>query len=44
MFLDSGTPGMVLVVVRGDATLFRFYGETEKGNKPAPEACCGSIP
>ena len=37
MFLDSGAPGMVLVVVRGDATLFRFYGETEKGNKHAPD-------
>lgn len=37
MFLDSGAPGMVLVVVRGDATLFRFYGETEKGNKHASD-------
>lgn len=36
MFLDSGAPGMVLVVVRGDATLIRGYGETEKGNKHAP--------
>ena len=37
MFLDSAAPGMVLVIVRGDATLFRFYGETEKGNKHAPD-------
>ena len=37
MFLDSGAPGMVLVVVRGDATLFRFYGETERGNKKTPD-------
>lgn len=37
MFLDSGAPGMVLVVVRGDATLIRGYGETEKGNKHTPD-------
>lgn len=37
MFLDSGAPGMVLVVQRGDATLIRGYGETEKGNKHAPD-------
>jgi D-alanyl-D-alanine-carboxypeptidase/D-alanyl-D-alanine-endopeptidase len=37
MFHDSGAPGMVLVVVRGDATLMRFYGETEKGNKHTPD-------
>ncbi len=37
MFLDSGAPGMVLVVVRGDRTLVRGYGETEKGNKHAPD-------
>jgi D-alanyl-D-alanine-carboxypeptidase/D-alanyl-D-alanine-endopeptidase len=36
MFLDSGAPGMVFVVVRGDATLMRFYGETEKGNHRLP--------
>ena len=30
MFLDFGAPGMVLVVVRGDHTLVRGYGETEK--------------
>ena len=37
MFLNSGAPCMVLVVVRGDSTLFRFYGETEKGNKRPPD-------
>jgi D-alanyl-D-alanine-carboxypeptidase/D-alanyl-D-alanine-endopeptidase len=37
MFHDSGAPGMVLVVVRGDATLMRFYGETEKGNTHTPD-------
>jgi D-alanyl-D-alanine-carboxypeptidase/D-alanyl-D-alanine-endopeptidase len=37
MFHDSGAPGMVLVVVRGDATLMRFYGETEKGNHRLPD-------
>ena len=37
MFHDSGAPGMVLVVVRGDATLMRFYGETEKGNHHLPD-------
>ena len=37
MFLDSGAPGMVLVVVRGDSTLVRGYGETEKGNKHTPD-------
>ena len=37
MFLDFGAPGMVLVVVRGDRTLIRGYGETEKGNKHTPD-------
>jgi serine-type D-Ala-D-Ala carboxypeptidase/endopeptidase len=37
MFLDSGAPGMVLVVVRRDGALIRGYGETEKGNKHAPD-------
>ena len=36
-FAESGAPGMVLVVVRGDATLVRGYGETEKGNKHEPD-------
>jgi D-alanyl-D-alanine-carboxypeptidase/D-alanyl-D-alanine-endopeptidase len=37
MFLDSGAPGMVLVVLHGDGTLVRGYGETEKGNKHTPD-------
>jgi len=37
MFLDSGAPGMVLVIEHGDATLMRFYGETEKGNHRSPD-------
>jgi D-alanyl-D-alanine-carboxypeptidase/D-alanyl-D-alanine-endopeptidase len=37
IFLDTGAPGMVLVVVRGDQTLIRGYGETEKGNKQPPD-------
>jgi D-alanyl-D-alanine-carboxypeptidase/D-alanyl-D-alanine-endopeptidase len=37
MFLDSGAPGMVLVVVRGDGTLIRGYGETKKGNGRTPD-------
>ena len=36
-FLDSGAPGMVLVVVRGDRTLVRGYGETEQGNNHVPD-------
>ncbi len=37
MFHESGAPGMLLVVVRGDHTLVRGYGETERGNGRAPE-------
>jgi D-alanyl-D-alanine-carboxypeptidase/D-alanyl-D-alanine-endopeptidase len=37
MFLNSGAPGMVLVIVRGDQTLVRGYGETEPGNKHTPD-------
>ena len=37
MFHDSGAPGMVLVIERGDATLMRFYGETEKDNHRLPD-------
>ncbi|AWN42921.1 D-alanyl-D-alanine-carboxypeptidase/endopeptidase AmpH [Methylobacterium durans] len=37
MFLESGAPGMVLVVVRGDQVLIRGYGETEKGNGIKPD-------
>jgi D-alanyl-D-alanine-carboxypeptidase/D-alanyl-D-alanine-endopeptidase len=36
-FAESGAPGMILVVVRGNATLVHGYGETEKGNKHAPD-------
>ncbi len=38
MFLSSGAPGMVLVVVRGDASLVQGYGETAKGNGREPDA------
>jgi D-alanyl-D-alanine-carboxypeptidase/D-alanyl-D-alanine-endopeptidase len=31
MFIDSGAPGMVLVIVRGGHSLVLGYGETEKG-------------
>ncbi len=37
MFLESGAPGMVLVVVRGEDTIIRGYGETEKGNGRSPD-------
>jgi len=37
MFMTSGAPGMVLVVVRGDRSLVLGYGETEKGNKQTPD-------
>jgi serine-type D-Ala-D-Ala carboxypeptidase/endopeptidase len=36
MWLDSGAPGMVLVVVRGRDTLVQGYGETTKGNGQEP--------
>ena len=37
MFMNSGAPGMVLVVVHGGHSLVLGYGETEKGNKRAPD-------
>src|SRR6516165_5115830 len=37
MWLDSGAPGMVLVVVRGQETLVQGYGETTKGNGKEPD-------
>jgi D-alanyl-D-alanine-carboxypeptidase/D-alanyl-D-alanine-endopeptidase len=37
MFIDSGAPGMVLVIVRGDRQVVLGYGETEKGNKHTPD-------
>src|SRR5271165_912784 len=37
MFLDSGAPGMLLAVVRGDRSIIRAYGETERGNGKTPD-------
>ncbi len=37
MFVNSGAPGMVLVIVRGGRSLVLGYGETEKGNKHTPD-------
>jgi serine-type D-Ala-D-Ala carboxypeptidase/endopeptidase len=37
MFIDSGAPGMVLVVVRGQDTVIEGYGETTKGNGRKPD-------
>ena len=37
MFIDSGAPGMVLVVVRGQDTVIQGYGETTKGNGHEPD-------
>jgi D-alanyl-D-alanine-carboxypeptidase/D-alanyl-D-alanine-endopeptidase len=37
MFIESGAPGMVLVVVRGDHSVVLGYGETEKGNGHQPD-------
>src|ERR1700761_4227707 len=37
MFMESGAPGMVLVVEHNGATLIRGYGETEKGNNHEPD-------
>jgi serine-type D-Ala-D-Ala carboxypeptidase/endopeptidase len=37
MFVNSGAPGMVLVVVRGPDTVIRGYGETTKGNGHEPD-------
>lgn len=37
MFVNSGAPGMVLVIVRGDHSVVLGYGETEKGNKRTPD-------
>ena len=36
MFLESGAPGMVLVVVRGDDEIVRGFGETAPGSKQEP--------
>ena len=37
MFVNSGAPGMVLVILRGDRSLVLGYGETEKGNRRTPD-------
>ncbi|WP_036260167.1 D-alanyl-D-alanine-carboxypeptidase/endopeptidase AmpH [Methylocapsa aurea] len=37
MFMESGAPGMVLAIVRGDHSLVLGYGETKKGNKRKPD-------
>jgi D-alanyl-D-alanine-carboxypeptidase/D-alanyl-D-alanine-endopeptidase len=37
MWIDSGAPGMVLVVVRGQDTVVQGYGETTKGNGKEPD-------
>ena len=37
MFIDSGAPGMVLVVVRGQDVVIEGYGETVKGNGHEPD-------
>jgi len=36
LFLQSGSTGMVLVVVRGDEVFFRGYGETAPGSGQVP--------
>ncbi len=38
MWLESGAPGMVLAVVRGEDSIVAGYGETEKGNNREPDA------
>lgn len=38
MWLASGAPGMVLVVVRGRNSIVEGYGETAKGDKTEPTA------
>ena len=37
MFIDSGAPGMALVVVRGNDVVIEGHGETAKGNGKEPE-------
>jgi D-alanyl-D-alanine-carboxypeptidase/D-alanyl-D-alanine-endopeptidase len=38
MWISSGSPGMVLVVVRGNDVVIEGYGETAKGNGKEPDA------
>lgn len=37
MFVDSGAPGLVLALVRGEHSLVLGYGETTKGNGHTPD-------
>ncbi len=37
MFAESGAPGIVLVVVRGESSLVLGYRETERGKDQAPD-------
>jgi len=37
MFVESGAPGMVLVVVRGGEQIVRGFGETAPGSKQEPD-------
>src|SRR3546814_5998794 len=36
LFLDSGAPGIVIGVVRGDVTVIQGYGETAPGSDVEP--------
>lgn len=38
MWIESGAPGMVLVVVRGENSVIAGYGETQKANNREPDA------
>jgi serine-type D-Ala-D-Ala carboxypeptidase/endopeptidase len=38
MFMESHTPGMVLVAVRGSEQIIRGYGETAPGSRKEPTA------
>jgi D-alanyl-D-alanine-carboxypeptidase/D-alanyl-D-alanine-endopeptidase len=37
MWLSSGAPGLVLAVVRGDASVVLGFGETRPGSKVEPD-------
>lgn len=37
MFLNSGAPGLIIAVVRGDESFVAGYGETAPGNKVEPD-------
>lgn len=37
MFLNSGAPGLIIAVVRGDDTVVAGYGETAPGSKVEPD-------